>query len=90
MMLILAFLIGGKVGSFITRFVCIILFKHSPSYIKHVSADRNYPYFYMWRNVILSKVGKAKRYLKEYTPSVPVTYYYGLNKPFQFHGKRWE
>jgi len=27
--------------------------------------------------------------LTKYKPSVPVTYLYGSNKPFQFHGDKW-
>ena len=72
-----------------TRMVCL-LFKHKPSYLNEVSSDRNYPYYYMWKNLILSLAGQKERFLKGYKPSVKVTYYYGLRKPLQFHGARWE
>lgn len=87
--LIFAFLIGGKIGTFLTR-VFALFFKHKPSYFEQIESDRNYPYFYFWKNRILSLVGRSKPLLKGYKPSVPVNYYYALKKPFQFHGKRWE
>lgn len=87
--LIFAFLIGGKIGTFITRIICL-LFKHKPIYFKSIESDRNYHYYYFWRNLILSGFGQTKRLLKGYKPSVPVNYYYAIKKPFQFHGKRWE
>ena len=86
--LIFSFIIGGKIGTFVTRLVALF-FKHKPSYFKRIESNRNYPYYYFWKNLILSRLGKAEKHLKGYKPSVPVNYYYGKNKPFQFHGKRW-
>ena len=65
------------------------VFKHKPPYADKVNASQNYPYYYLWRNILLSKIKLRTRYLAGYKPSVPVTYLYGANKPFQFHGPKW-
>lgn len=82
------FLLGGGIGNYLTRSASRF-FKHEPSYIDRIGADRNYPYYYYWRNILLSKLNKEDRLLKGYKPSVPVSYFFGTNKPMQFHGDRW-
>lgn len=65
------------------------LFNHNPPYAQKISSAQNYPYYYMFRNIFLSTLRLKPRYLKGYRPSVPCTYLYGTNKPFQFHGEKW-
>ena len=64
-------------------------FKHSPPYAEKVNSSQNYPYYYRWRNTLLSKIGLKTEYLTSYKPSVPVTYLYAMNKPCQLHGEKW-
>lgn len=90
MTLIIAFLtarlLNQRIGDAITRFVMKV-FRYDPPYA--ISADRNYPYFYFWRNLLESKLKPKKKLLSGYIPSVPVVYMFGLKKPFQFHGAKW-
>ena len=83
--LIISFLIGGPIGKMITQ-GAMKVFHHNPPYASQVNSSQNYPYYYLWKNMVLSKIKNNKRYLSGYNPSVPVTYLYGSNKPFQFHG----
>ena len=85
MYLIIAFIIGGPIGKFMTQ-AAMNFFKHNPPYATKVNSSQNYPYYYLWRNKILSALKIKQLYLSRYQPSVPVTYLYGANKPFQFHG----
>lgn len=84
---LVARLLKQSIGDAITRFVAKV-FGYNPPY--QISADRNYPYFYFWKNMLTSIVQKDKRLLKGYIPSVPVVYMYGTKKPFLFHGPKWE
>lgn len=86
--LLWAFLIGGGIGNVMTRYASKA-FKHEPSYLARIGSGRNFPYYYYWRNYIMSKCGKEDRLLKGYKPSVSVSYFFGKNKPMQFHGPRW-
>ena len=84
--LIGAFLIGGGIGNGITKMTSK-LFKHEPSYFEQIGSDRNYPYYYYWKNQLLSRMGgHEERILKGYKPSIPVCYFFGKRKPMQFHG----
>lgn len=85
MVLIIAFLVGGPIGKFLTQ-GSMKVFKHNPPYASSVNSSQNYPYYYLWRNSLLSALKLKTKYLLNYTPSVPTTYLYGANKPFQFHG----
>ncbi len=86
--LVIAFLIGGPIGRIMTQAFAKIL-KHNPPYVEQINGGRNYPYFYFFRNRIISLFNKQKGIMYRYVPSVPVVYLYGKNKPFQFHGERW-
>lgn len=83
--LAVAFLIGGKIGAYMTKKMCT-WFRHSPPYFEDITGARNYPYYYSWKNLLLSTVKLAKPNLKRYRPSVPTVYLYAAKKPFQFHG----
>lgn len=88
MVLLVAFLVGGPLGKFLTQ-SSMKFFKHNPPYATKVSSSQNYPYYYLWRNTVLSALKLKTKYLSRYTPSAPTTYLYGANKPFQFHGEKW-
>lgn len=84
-----AFLIGGRIGKVMSQAVCKLVFKHDPAYFNNISSAQNYPYYYFWRNLILSGLKLKPKYLRRYKPSVPIVYLYADHKPFQFHGARW-
>lgn len=83
-----AFLVGGPIGRIMTQKL-VKIFQYSPPYFNNISSAQNYPYYYMWRNMILSGLKLRPRYLKGYRPSVPVVYLYAQKKLFQFHGPKW-
>ena len=83
--LVIAFLIGGPIGKTMTQAFAKFS-KHNPPYFEQVNANRNYPYYYYWKNKIKGLISKQNLFLYGYKPSVPVVYLYGKNKPFQFHG----
>ena len=86
--LAIAFLIGGSIGKMMTQKM-MGWFRHNPPYANSVTSAGNYPYYYNWKNLLLSVIKLRKPYLKGYRPSVPVVYMYAGKKPFQFHGQRW-
>lgn len=47
----------------------------------------NYPYFYFWRGMFLSRWRSSL--LGYYKPTCPVLYLYGKRKPVMFHSERW-
>lgn len=47
----------------------------------------NYPYFYLWRNMLLP--WNRSKLLGRYKPRCPVLYLYGMRKPLMFHSPRW-
>jgi hypothetical protein len=86
--LIIAFLLGGKIGKYMTQKFASIS-NHNPPYFEEITASRNYPYFYYYKNMIFSLLKRERRNLSGYMPSVPVVYLYGKKKPFHFHGNKW-
>jgi len=47
----------------------------------------NYPYFYLWRAMLIPKW--KKNLLRHYQPACPVLYLWGEHKPVMFHSDRW-
>ena len=47
----------------------------------------NYPYFYLWRGMLLP--WKRKELLGRYRPQCPVLYLFGERKPLMFHSGKW-
>lgn len=47
----------------------------------------NYPYFYLWRSMLLP--WKRKELLGRYRPQCPVLYLFGERKPLMFHSEKW-
>jgi len=47
----------------------------------------NYPYFYLWRGLLLP--WRREAILRRYRPRCPVLYLFGQRKPFQFHSDTW-
>jgi hypothetical protein len=76
MILIFAFLVGGWPGRKITQLLSVFM-RHQPKYLWEISGAQNYPYYYLYRNRIVSLFDKSEAYLRKYRPSVPVVYVYG-------------
>lgn len=55
--LVIAFLIGGPIGRFMTQALCKLM-RHNPPYINQINSSRNYPYFYMFKNKLASAINK--------------------------------
>ena len=47
----------------------------------------NYPYFYLWRNLLLP--WHRKKLLSRYRPRCPVLFLWGERKPVMFHSTQW-
>jgi hypothetical protein len=86
--LIVSYLIGGSIGDRMTKYFSKIS-GHVPKYFAEIKSDRNFPYYYFWRNTLLAPFRKKEDNLDGYVPSVPVTYMFGTHKPAQFHGSKW-
>jgi len=83
-----AFLIGGKVGTWITKGMAK-LFKHNPPYRDQIKASWNYPYYYMLKNRLVGLVKRRESPLGKYFPSCTIAYVYGKKKPAQFQTEKW-
>lgn len=83
-----AFLVDGFLGRLITK-KFLKLLKYESPWEQSVSSHLNYPYYYLWKNIIKSKFGLSKQYLDNYSPSIPITYVYGKDKAVQFQSKKW-
>ena len=81
--LALAWVIGGRIGDWMTRFMARVL--RCPSPPAHIGSQMNYPYFMHW-------FGGRRSYRKlaqRFTPTCPILFIYGSRKPFMFHAKKW-
>lgn len=73
--LTIAFLIGGSIGTFLTQ-KAVNFFKHDPPYKAAINSSQNYPYYYLWKNMLTTIFNKRKRFLAGYKPSAPIVYMY--------------
>jgi len=83
--LIVGFLIGGRIGNWITHSIRNWA-RYEPPYKDRIDSSWNYPYYYTWKKIIKSW-GKSP--LESYTPSCSVAYLYGDQKSFMFHDGKW-
>lgn len=80
--LALAWVIGGRIGDGMTRFMARML--RCPSPLAHIGSRMNYPYFMQWFG------GRSSyRELQRFIPSCPILFIYGSRKPVMFHAKTW-
>lgn len=78
MYLLFAFLIGGSIGKKMTQgYAKIVGLDPNLPYFRRIDSTRNYPYFYLWKQLIKSIFDKRKGFLYKYVPSVPITFLYG-------------
>lgn len=87
--LIACWLVGGVVaplGDWLTR-----KFAHAlgvpAGQADGVRSRYNYPYFFLWRGILLPWARKTL--LGRYRPQCPVLFMYGGDKPVMFHSERW-
>ena len=88
--LIIAFLIGGKIGALMTKLIA--LFVHvgfTPAYRRRVNSSWNYPYYYSWKAFFQSRFKLSIFGIGDYKPSCPLAYVWGKKKPCYLHTKKW-
>ena len=81
--LALAWVIGGRIGDWMTRSMARLL--RCPSHVTYISSCMTYPYFMHW-------FGGRQSYRREaqpFLPSCPILFIYGRRKPIRFHAKTW-
>ncbi len=87
--LIACWLVGGVIpplGGLMSQGVARVI--KVPSRQRAAIRSRyNYPYFYLWRNMLLP--WKRRNLLQEYRPRCPVLFLWGERKPVMFHSPRW-
>lgn len=82
--LILAFLIGGRIGDWMTRSLAAAM--DAPMPVERINSWMNYPYRNVWRDLL---AGRARGFTEGYWPRVPLLFVYGKRKPFPFHSAQW-
>ncbi len=80
--LALAWIIGGAVGGWMTRWIAGAMGCRSDP--ARIGAQMNYPYHVRWFGSFGSFRGMAR-----VEPLAPMLYIYGRRKPFMFHSLRW-
>lgn len=87
--LVACWLVGGLIpplGTAMTRGVARVI--RVPARQRATVRSRaNYPYFYLWRGLLLPRY--RDRLLRRYRPRCPVLFLYGERKPLMFHSQRW-
>jgi pimeloyl-ACP methyl ester carboxylesterase len=80
--LALAWMIGGAIGTWMTRYMARAMrCRSDPAFI---GAQMNYPYHVAWFRSHGSFRGAVR-----VEPFSPMLYIYGQRKPFMFHSRRW-
>jgi pimeloyl-ACP methyl ester carboxylesterase len=89
--LILAFLLWRPIGDLMTKiFIKIISSrKYTPANKDTINASYNYFYYYLWRRIFLSLLGRKPRILDNYKKSCPLVYLYASDKPMMFHSQKF-
>ena len=88
LVLVLAFLIGGTIGKFLTHRI-MKLFGYWPEWADRVDSSWNYHYYYRWKKIFKAYGNFDKAILPGYKPSCSLTYIYGAKKPMQFFKQAW-
>jgi pimeloyl-ACP methyl ester carboxylesterase len=87
--LIGCWLIGGVIpflGTRLSKGLAGVL-KLSPVRIAGIHSRFNYPYFFLWMDILMP--WRRKNLLVNYVPKCPTLFMYGLAKPVMFHSDRW-
>lgn len=81
--LALAWVIGGRIGDWMTRSMARVL--RCPSPQAHMGSRMTYPYFMHW----FAGRKSYRRQAQQFIPSCPILFIYGSRKPVMFHAKTW-
>jgi pimeloyl-ACP methyl ester carboxylesterase len=81
--LITAFVVGGRVGNWMTRTLARLV--EAPRQGQVVRSAVNYPYMYTWLDFLSLRLFRGRRCW----PEVPLLYAYGEAKPLRFHSETW-
>ncbi|KRX05055.1 hypothetical protein PPERSA_06689 [Pseudocohnilembus persalinus] len=87
-----AFVIGliyKPFGNILTKLLILTLFAKYPYDKERINCTMGYFYLYLWIDLFKNIFLRQKRALAGYKPSVPFTYIFAKDKPFQFHNDRW-
>jgi cis-3-alkyl-4-acyloxetan-2-one decarboxylase len=79
-----AFVVGGRVGTWMTRAFAKIA--EAPGPRKRLIPSMNYPYRNIWIDLV---TGRAQKLSRGYWPTCPILFVYGEQKPFHFHSDSW-
>ncbi len=87
--LVFCWLVGGvlpPLGTALSRALARLI-RVPKRQVARLKSRFNYPYFYFWRGMFLSRwKGSLLGY---YKPTCPVLFLYGQAKPVMFHSERW-
>lgn len=81
--LALAWVVGGRIGDWMTRCAARVL--RCPSPLAEMGSWMAYPYFMTWFGGRQS----YRRLAQQFIPSCPFLFIYGRRKPLMFHAKKW-
>jgi pimeloyl-ACP methyl ester carboxylesterase len=81
--LALAWLIGGRVGDWMTR--SLARFARCPTDPRYMSSCMGYPYFVLW----WGGKNSYRHHGRRFTPACPMLFVYGRRRPIRFHAKEW-
>src|SRR6185312_2581938 len=81
--LALAWLIGGRIGDWMTRSMARLL--RCPAPQADIGSRMTYPYFMQWFGGHRS----YRRQVQQFIPSCPILFVYGKCKPLMFHAQNW-
>ena len=84
--LISNFLIGGRIGKFLTRLFVnsVDTYGLSKEDLERLDSSWNYPYYHMWRNI-----NYYRNILSNFEVKTPIAYVYGNQKKFNFHNEKF-
>jgi pimeloyl-ACP methyl ester carboxylesterase len=83
LILAVAWMLGGKAGDAITRWMAARL--RCPSDPRLISSAMTYPYYMTW----FGGAQGYQRHFREFRPECPMLYLYAKRKPFMFHAPSW-
>jgi pimeloyl-ACP methyl ester carboxylesterase len=81
--LALAWMIGGRIGDWMTRYMARRA--RCPSDPAHMSSCMAYPYYVLWWGGKQSYRGQVRRF----APTCPMLFIYGRRKAIRFHSPQW-
>lgn len=79
-----AWMIGGRIGDAITRFIAKGI--RCPTDPAMIHSGMCYPYWLVW---FAGRATSLRAQFREFRPTVPMLYMYAKRKPFQFHARSW-